>query len=139
MRSELAVAALIACVVLWVCTPARASEMFVCADNTTVHITAENRAEMNNHPCVREWFAASREKALAKLAANPPDNPWRVTVAPWRGHTTFRSTLYGYDHLGSLTLFTLTGHPVRPRGYCGGFYYSYYFHYLQLSRRFSPT
>lgn len=35
---------------------AQASETYACADGTSLHVTAQNRAEMNDHPCVKDWF-----------------------------------------------------------------------------------
>jgi hypothetical protein len=37
--------------------PGQADETFLCADGTSVTITNENRAAMQEHPCVKAWFA----------------------------------------------------------------------------------
>ncbi len=100
--------------------PARASETFVCVDTTTVHVTAQNRAEMNEHPCVKEWFEKSRDKAKAALEANTLDNATRVTVQRWRSNSFGTATVEPDDYVGSITLFSIRTYAPRWRGMCRG-------------------
>jgi hypothetical protein len=37
--------------------PGRADETFLCADGSSVTIDSANRAAMQDHPCVKAWFA----------------------------------------------------------------------------------
>ena len=105
--------ALICMAVVTASAPAVASETYVCADNTTVVVTAQNRAEMSEHPCVKAWFEKSQRKAQAKIPANP-DNPSRVAVMPWRSNAASDS----YDDAGHvLSLSIYTGRPKRLNWY----------------------
>lgn len=42
------------------CDVAWASETFLCPDKTMVHVNAQNRAQMYEHPCVVAWFETNR-------------------------------------------------------------------------------
>ena len=47
-------------------TVGRADETFVCADGSSVTIDDDNRAAMQDHPCVKAWFANDRAARQAK-------------------------------------------------------------------------
>ncbi|SRR5581483_12295833 len=46
--------------------PGRADETFVCADGSSLTITDENRAVLQEHPCVKAWFADDRARRQAQ-------------------------------------------------------------------------
>ena len=103
-----------ASVAVW--APAHASETYTCADGTTLHVTSQNRAEMNDHPCIKDWFEQSRQKAKAAREANPPDNPRRVAVVPWRSYAFASPWPSGYNDSGPLLMLSI--YPSRSRSYC---------------------
>jgi hypothetical protein len=66
-------AALGLCSVLLVCgtAPGRADETFMCEDGSSVTIDSSNRAVLQDHPCVKAWFAddLARRKAQVEQGA----------------------------------------------------------------------
>ncbi len=46
--------------------PGRADETFLCADGSSLTITDENRAALQEHPCVKAWFADDRARRRAQ-------------------------------------------------------------------------
>lgn len=107
MRYGSTCSALTVFTVAMLCEPAQASETYTCADGTSLHVTAQNRAEMNDHPCVKDWFERSRQKAKADLEANPPDNPRRVAVVPWRSYAFRSHWPSGYNDSGPLLVLSI--------------------------------
>ena len=49
--------------------PGRADETFLCADGTSVTLESGNREAMQDHPCVKAWFADERARRQAQNAA----------------------------------------------------------------------
>ena len=54
---------------------ARAGEMFVCPDKTVLYVTADTRAQLSGHPCVRAHYAKTN------ASAEPPRQPTSAPVA----------------------------------------------------------
>src|SRR5438105_15860125 len=54
--------------------PGRADETFLCQDGSSVTIDSDNRAAMQDHPCVKAWFAGdlSRRKAEPGTGSSGP-------------------------------------------------------------------
>jgi hypothetical protein len=44
----------------------RADETFLCEDGSSVTIGSDNRAAMQDHPCVKAWFADDRARQQAQ-------------------------------------------------------------------------
>lgn len=47
---------------------ARADETFFCADGSMVTLSSDNREALQNHPCVKAWFADEEARRLAAAA-----------------------------------------------------------------------
>ena len=53
----------------------RADETFVCEDGSSVTIDDDNRAAMQDHPCVKAWFDGSRARRDANAGSGPGAQP----------------------------------------------------------------
>ena len=61
------VAAAATCCLLAETASARADETFLCADGTSLTIDDSNRAELQEHPCIKAWFVADRARRQAHV------------------------------------------------------------------------
>ena len=55
--------------------PGRADETFLCRDGSSVTIDDDNRVAMQDHPCVRAWFADDRAQRKARAALGAAAGP----------------------------------------------------------------
>src|SRR5262245_42634887 len=60
------VAAPLLCLLASASGSTRADETFVCADGSSVTVDDDNRSAMQDHPCVKAWFAADRPRREAQ-------------------------------------------------------------------------
>jgi hypothetical protein len=68
-------------------TAGLADDTFLCADGTSVTLTDDNRAAMQDHPCVKAWFADD----LARRQARAAESEGRAGPAPAVHRTTARA------------------------------------------------
>jgi len=68
-------------------TAGLADDTFLCADGTSVTLTDDNRAAMQEHPCVKAWFAND----LARRQARAEESQGRGGPAPAVRRTTARA------------------------------------------------
>jgi hypothetical protein len=73
-RSKGASLALGLCLLATGTAPGRADETFLCEDGSSVTVDSDNRADMQDHPCVKAWFAANLalRKTQAEQGAGKP-------------------------------------------------------------------
>ena len=68
MRERHSIAAALglgSCLLVLDAAPGRADETFLCADGSSVTFESGNRAAMQDHPCVKAWFAGERARRQA--------------------------------------------------------------------------
>jgi len=70
--------------------PGRADETFLCADGTSVTLESGNRAAMEEHPCVKAWFADDLARRQAPAAGEDGEGGEKARPTVHR-HTVLRA------------------------------------------------
>jgi hypothetical protein len=70
--------------------PGRTDETFLCADGTNVTMESGNRAAMEDHPCVKAWFADDLARRRAQAAGEDGECSKKTRPTVYR-HTVLRA------------------------------------------------